>query len=468
MLMNEIVINSFNEYVEYTEKYKSKFLFRGQSNVDWDIKPSIFRNEQALKDEVENIQESLKDSEKNDILVTLFELQHYGSPTRLLDLTISPLSALFFSVDSEGQCKNDGVVYVIDRSQQYSIDSDDLHRFAEHLIKFDEDIDDEDLVSLICKEYLIKYDYNISYTNKRSILQGGTALLFGFDIIDNNLIRNSFRNIDNIIHERIIIPSKSKNQMMKELRRIGYDKDILYGTSDFETSEALKYENMEFKLTQTAGFNKIIAKYRLNQLRFSRDQLLNIIEGVYEDLLIKHGDNARIYLYFLYDDNDISIGNWVCRTQWDADIKYKIIWNKDYYSRRLSNINEQISRDELITEFKSKIETARHIHQKVMDIVAVSQYDVKELISFFHDRKVKIRRTFNGVSDIGVGDTEIEKYAQAAENYICDVDLLVSEMSDYAKRGENEKFLRYWAETRLNYCNKSYLKYIGEIKKLDM
>lgn len=465
--MKETIIYSFNDYIEHTEKYKNKFLFRGQSNIKWDIVPSIFRNDKSLKNEILDLRDKLKNS-KNDILSTLFEMQHYGLPTRLLDLTISPLSALFFCVDSETQSGNDGVIYVIDSSQQYSIDSSDLNRFAESLIKFDEDLDDEDLVSLMCKEYLIKYDYNISYTNKRSILQGGTALIFGFDIVNNNLVRKSFRNIDNIIYEKIIIPSKLKNQIMEELRRIGYDKDILYGTSDFEASETLKYKNIDFELTQTPKFNKIIAKYRLNELRFNKDQLLDIIEDIYENLFTRYGYNARIYLFFLYDDNDVNIGNWVCWTQWDSDIKYKIRWNKDYYSKRLSNMNEQISRSELVLKFKPKIEYARCIHEKAMYIVEVSSYDINELTTFFCDVKDKIRKIVIEVSDIGIGDVEIEKYSIAAENYICDVDLLVSENLEYTKRGENERFIKYWVETKLNDCNKSYSIFIDKLKELNI
>lgn len=89
------------------------------------------------------------------------------------------------------------------------------------------------------------------------------ALLFGFDIADNRIIRKSNRSIDNIIHEKIIISKESKVQMMNDLKRIRYDKDILYGSSDFETSKDLEYENVDFKLTQTFGFNKITAKYDL-------------------------------------------------------------------------------------------------------------------------------------------------------------------------------------------------------------
>lgn len=133
--------------------WRSQEQFREVSS-DWNVIPSIFRNEEALRLEAESVQENIKDS-KNDILITLFEMQYYGFPTTLLDLTISPLSALFFAADSEEQNKNDGVVYVIDRSQEHLIDSDHLHKFAENIIKTDEDIDDE---GLVFQDYLIKYD----------------------------------------------------------------------------------------------------------------------------------------------------------------------------------------------------------------------------------------------------------------------------------------------------------------------
>lgn len=219
--MRETIINSFNEYVEYTEKYKNRFLFRGQANIEWGIVPSIFRNDQALKDEVKDIQESLNDPQSN-VLITLFELQHYGKPTRLLDLTISPLSALFFSIDDEIQFENDGVIYVIDRAHQYSVNDKELLLFGECLLKSEEDLENKDFDSLICRDYLIKYEYNISYTNKRAILQGGTALVFGFDKLGKDYTRKSSRSIDGVVHEKIIIPKKVKKQMQKELKRIGY------------------------------------------------------------------------------------------------------------------------------------------------------------------------------------------------------------------------------------------------------
>jgi hypothetical protein len=172
-------------------------------------------------------------------------------------------------------------------------------------------------------------------------------------------------------------------------------------------------------------------------------------------------------LYFAYDENDESIGNWVCRTQWSADVKYKIIWSTDYYTRRLSNINEQISQNELLSKFQEKVKTARKIHETIIRITSTNQYVLKDLLSYMTDSRAEISRAFIQISDIGLGDVDIEKYAQAAENYVCDVDLLVSEVFDYDQRGENEKFLRYWAETKLNECNKSYDKLLNEFRKVN-
>lgn len=76
------------------------------------------------------------------------------------------------------------------------------------MLKSEEDIENQNFDSLICRDDLIKYDYNISYTNKRAILQGGTTLVFGFDKTGKKYNRKSCRSLDDIIHEKIIIPKK--------------------------------------------------------------------------------------------------------------------------------------------------------------------------------------------------------------------------------------------------------------------
>lgn len=145
-------------------------------------------------------------------------------------------------------------------------------------------------------------------------------------------------------------------------------------------------------------------------------------------------------MYFAYDKNDESIGNWICRTQWNADMKYKVIWNSDYYSKRLSNINEQISQSKLISKFQGKQKIVRGIHNEIINIVSSDQYSIKNLLSYMIDSKVKIRKVLIQMGDIGLGELNIEKFARAAEKYVYDVDLLVSEVSDYIHEEKMKNF----------------------------
>lgn len=459
--MKKTIIHSFREYIDHTEKYKNKFLFRGQANIGWNIAPSLFRDDSYLRNETESIKREMDNSE-DGILTSLFKMQHYGKPTRLLDLTISSLSALFFSIDDVSQSDSDGVVYVIDKSQAYSLESDEIELFAKYLIKSEDDIMESAAVDcakkILTKDYIIKYDYNFSYTNKRSILQGGTALLFGFDMIDGKVIRKSRRNIDNIIHERIIIPSRIKKTIFDELKRIGYDRDILYGAFDFQPNPELIIKKENIEIQDRYDFYKIVAEYRLDDLKFNRDNLVGIIENIYKEYFRKYGDNARIWLFFSYDEHDESNGNWVCRAQWNRDKKYKIEWNTNYYSNRLRNMNEEISRAELITKFRSKLIDAAQIHEIIISHVKNELYDINEFIRLIKEFKSIISKVFIEVSNIGKGDISIEKFAQAAGQYISDVNVLVNEISLYAERGENEQFLRYWTEVRLKDCNESWEK----------
>lgn len=110
--------------------------YRGQSDISWELRPSVMR---GLRPEAENqifselMVEAPGDfSADRSMFDKLVRAQHYSLPTRLLDVSLNPLVALYFACNEEEHHDKDGVVQTLDLSQ-------DRIKFA-----------DSDAVSLIC------------------------------------------------------------------------------------------------------------------------------------------------------------------------------------------------------------------------------------------------------------------------------------------------------------------------------
>ena len=108
---------------ESEEPENRNFYFRGQANASWDVAPIIFRN-QYLASEAEMVRNAyIRNPSEFRLLSTNFErlakLQHYGLPTRLLDVTANPLVALYFAcqphiekdLETGRDIETDGVVF---------------------------------------------------------------------------------------------------------------------------------------------------------------------------------------------------------------------------------------------------------------------------------------------------------------------------------------------------------------------
>ncbi len=119
------IINTMNQYISLLEdvsKGNSKLFFRGHSNVSYQLIPSVFRKEEWLKNEKLMYQE-LKINCANDFnqmeghLEILAEMQHYGLPTRLLDITQNPLIALYFACEGADSNSGEVIVFGIHREE---------------------------------------------------------------------------------------------------------------------------------------------------------------------------------------------------------------------------------------------------------------------------------------------------------------------------------------------------------------
>lgn len=116
-------LNSFNK-----EKNPIRY-FRGHPKESYKLEPSIYRDIGLIKNEHNIIRDALTYC-PNDFGLTdtnfekLVKLQHYGYPTRLLDLTSNALVALYFAVkpeenkqyttENKEEDKTDGEVIVFD------------------------------------------------------------------------------------------------------------------------------------------------------------------------------------------------------------------------------------------------------------------------------------------------------------------------------------------------------------------
>ncbi len=96
--------------------------WRGQTDKNWNLLPSLYRNGFSTKEINMNVRfrnmaktRHIKCPDDHDIFSWLFLMQHYGLPTRLLDWSESPLVALYFILESITD-ENDGALWALQPS----------------------------------------------------------------------------------------------------------------------------------------------------------------------------------------------------------------------------------------------------------------------------------------------------------------------------------------------------------------
>lgn len=135
---------------EIIDKYTIDLFYRGHSNKTYKLVPSIERVSQQLEIHVCALEDTLINKAKNEFpnlfsetdnpLDLLVKLQHYGIPTRLLDITANPLVALYFACEDKNNPENndeDGELFIIGNQYETYFDNILYHDIAKYMGRSD-------------------------------------------------------------------------------------------------------------------------------------------------------------------------------------------------------------------------------------------------------------------------------------------------------------------------------------------
>jgi hypothetical protein len=263
------VIKSLWEFVrvlnDLPQKSGSSLYYRGHSKCKYVLEPSVFRTNKLRSHEHLMFKEFLMENSEqlNDDKTTLEKLvkmQHFGLPTRLLDITNNPLVALYFacvSHDDKVDKENDGEVIALSipgKLMKYS-DSETVtilsnlcklqpkeKDFNTKLprSKFNFESNVGRLLWEIKQERSIFYDnidpkdinsivpVKVKKTNSRIKAQSGLFLIFGEGINNSKLTVSPKWLVSDATKEKILIDKSSKHIIRKQLNEISISKSTLF------------------------------------------------------------------------------------------------------------------------------------------------------------------------------------------------------------------------------------------------
>lgn len=234
--MKEREINSIQDLIRVLEEdndgYEGSTWYRGHANEQWELIPGYYRLKSAPSEStlIKKFKQSaalLISLTPKDSFDWLFLMQHYGVPTRLLDWSENPLVALYFSVvdPSEELLSKDAVLWRLQPS--------DLNKNAGI-----DDKEEEFFIPSFEDEELQNYSVESLSQNSRTKLKPLATLAtrnneriqaqYGvFTIHHNDKI--PIEEVGDSSHiEKYIIPSSSKEKIIKQLELLGFTKFQLF------------------------------------------------------------------------------------------------------------------------------------------------------------------------------------------------------------------------------------------------
>lgn len=337
--------NSVKEYLKIIKKYDDypEKYFRGQLEKYTTIPPSIARDngytssESAIYNDCINM--GLTNFEGLDMpLERLAKMQHYGVPTRLVDVTIDPLVALFFAVENTKDT-SPGVVYLYLHcglapdsitakvlSVLPTLDNLSVLNIRETVQKiFHETISDDDVVAIASNPAIIKYSVALQKSNPRLYHQKGTFLICGNEFL-NGAFSKTLRSLDVFTPCAIIrVPYEYKQTVKDELDyKYKISSPILFpelpSVADYIKE---KYREKEFSpkgkyhIIKVKDISHGFVKRKSIIIVLNQPLQIEEIQQVAIDAMEQYKQkNHVVWVYIANTGDDYILSNWILRGQW--------------------------------------------------------------------------------------------------------------------------------------------------------
>lgn len=206
-------LTSIDDFIEYTYKKDPTYdnlLFRGQTNDEWKLKPSIHRGK-LLRYQTMILESFMiytfkdKNFDSSHIYTKqkiefLAMCQHYGIPTRLLDVSTDILVSIFFACNNN--LDKDGALYILNKS--------DFTKFSS-----------KNSTETTSEPLLI----DSNFINPRLRVQSGSFILWGVEALDSNHSRETYDLEEYLVYsnrkeilEKIVIKNNYKQSILNELK----------------------------------------------------------------------------------------------------------------------------------------------------------------------------------------------------------------------------------------------------------
>lgn len=258
----KIELKTWTEFKVLAEKSRLEWIFRGQSNSEWELQTTLERSnivkgfpefeDNLLKDFKKGVKFYLNDELlPNSVLEYFSLLQHFGAPSRLLDFTKSPYVAAYFAFEQANEPLGNIAIWVVDKNALYrsavyyfkdKIEfSSESSKYTFDDQTFENVFHESKTGELDCIFPIEPFNQNRRYHLQQSIFlaQGNPykPLLDQLGFIKSDRLKKTFM--------KVTIPIAEKKTAIRDLIKMNINRATLFpGLDGFAKSLLLKYGNL--------------------------------------------------------------------------------------------------------------------------------------------------------------------------------------------------------------------------------